>query len=68
MQLLSTFLGIYLVFLVGCSSPKAQIPSNQTDSATSSQISSQEIKLDETLQIATGQTIYVPILFRNLFL
>ena len=62
MNLLSTFLGICLVFLVGCtSSPTAQIPSNQTNSAASSQISPQEIKLEETLQIATGQTIYVPI-------
>ena len=58
MQLLSTFLGIGLVFLVSCtSSPTAQIPSKPINSA----ISSQEIKLDETLKIATGQTIYVPI-------
>ena len=58
MQLLSTFLGIGLVFLVSCtSSPTAQIPSKPINSA----ISSQEIKLDETLKIATGQTVYVPI-------
>ncbi len=62
MQLLSTFLRISLVFLVGCtSSSTSQISSNQTNSATSSQISSQEIKVDETLKIPTGQTIYVPI-------
>ena len=61
MNLLSSFLGICLVFLVGCSSSTTQIPSNQTNSATSSQISSQVIKVDETLKIATGQTLYVPI-------
>ena len=62
MNLLSNFLGICLIFLIGCtSSPTAQIPSQQTNSATSSQILTQEIKLDETLKIATGQTIYVPI-------
>ena len=62
MNLLSIFWGICLVFLVGCtSSPTAQIPSKQTNSATSSQISPQKIKLDETVKIATGQTIYVPI-------
>ena len=62
MKLLSSFLGICLVFLVGCiSSPTAQIPSKQTSSPTSSNVSSQEIKLDETLKIAIGQTIYVPI-------
>ena len=62
MQLLSSFLIICLVFFVGCTSlPKAQILSKQTNSATHSQISTQEIKLDETLKLVTGQTIYVPI-------
>ena len=62
MQLLSTFLVICLVFFVGCTSlPTAQIPSKRTNYATHSQISTQEIKLDETLKIVTGQTIYVPI-------
>ena len=43
MNLLSTFLVICLVFLVGCtSSPTAQIHSNQTNPATLSQISPQE--------------------------
>ena len=61
MQLLSTFLVIFLVFLVGCSSPTNQTTSKQSDLAPSSQISPQKIKLDETWQIATGQTNYVPI-------
>ncbi len=62
MQLLSTFLVICLFLLVGCTSwTTAQRPSKQTNSATYSQISTQEIKLDETLKIVTGQTIYVPI-------
>ncbi len=62
MKLLSSCLGIYLVFLVGCMSPQtAQIPSNQKNLVTSSQVSSQEIISDETLKIAMGQTIYVPI-------
>ncbi len=62
MKLLSSCLGIYLVFLVGCMSPQTgQIPSNQTNLVTSSQVSSQEITLDETLKIAMGQTIYVPV-------
>ena len=62
MKLLSSCLGIYLVFLVGCMSPQtSQIPSNQRNLVTSSQVASQEITLDETLKIAMGQTIYVPI-------
>lgn len=62
MKLLSSCLGIYLVFLVGCmSSPRGQIPSKQRNLVTSSQVSSQEIRLDETWKIAMGQTIYVPI-------
>ena len=62
MKLYSYFLGICLVFLVGCTSvPTAQISSNQTHSTTSSQISSPEISVDKTLKIAMGQTIYVPI-------
>ncbi len=61
MKLLPSCLVICLVFLAGCtSSQKAQINSNQTNSPASSQISSQEVKF-ETLKIATGQTIYVPI-------
>ena len=60
-KLLPSCLVICLVFLAGCtSSQKAQINSNQTNSPASSQISSQEVKF-ETLKIATGQTIYVPI-------
>ena len=61
MKLLPSCLVICLVFLASCtSSPKAQINSNQTNSPASSQISSQEVKF-ETLKIAAGQTIYVPI-------
>ena len=62
MKLSSSFFGICLVFLVGCiSPPTAQISSNQTNLPTSSQISPQKIKLDETVKIVMGQTIYVPI-------
>ena len=61
-KLLPSFLVICLVFLAGCTPlQKAQINSKQTNSPASTQISSQEVKLDETLKIATGQTIYVPI-------
>ncbi|MGK7892614.1 MAG: DUF3124 domain-containing protein [Xenococcus sp. (in: cyanobacteria)] len=62
MKLLSIYLGICLFFMVGCSStPTSQLSSNKINSATSAQISSQEIKVDEKLKIATGQTVYVPI-------
>ena len=62
MKLLSSCLGICLVFLVGCiSTETTQMPSNQTNSTTSSQVSSQEIMEDKNLKIAMGQTIYVPI-------
>ncbi len=62
MKLLPSFLVISLVFLAGCTPlQKTQINSKQTNSPASSQISPQEVKLDETLKIATGQTIYVPI-------
>ncbi len=62
MKLLSSFFGIYLVFLVGCiSPPKAQIHSKQTNLPNSSQVSPQKVTLDERLKIAVGQTIYVPI-------
>ncbi len=61
-KLLPSFFVICLVFLAGCTPlQKAQINSKQTNSPASTQISSQEVKLDETLKIATGQTIYVPI-------
>ena len=59
MKLLSSFVVIYLVFLVGCvSSPQTlQVSSNQTNSTSSSQ----EITVDKTFKIAIGQTVYVPI-------
>ncbi len=61
-KLLPSFFVICLVFLASCtSSPKAQINSQQANLPASSQISPQEVKLDETLKIAAGQTIYVPI-------
>ncbi len=62
MKLLPSCLVICLVFLSSCtSSPKTQINSQQSNSPASSQISPQEVQLDETLKIAIGQTIYVPI-------
>ena len=62
MKLLSSFFGICLVFLVGCiSPPTAQISSKQTNLPNYSQVSPQKIKLDETVKIVRGQTVYVPI-------
>ena len=62
MKLLSSFFGICLLCLVGCTSGQTdQISSNQTNSTTSYEVSSPEIIVDETLDIVMGQTIYVPI-------